>query len=131
MSLVKSLKTFIDTMLTGTSYASVDIAFGQRPQGSNLQFITYSITSDKPAAIGGGMSFATVEIDFMSENAETAMDMAEEFTDNLTNNGTYDSIVYHAIVDQHFLMQDPTIGASEEAQPHTCTVSLDIYYERA
>lgn len=130
MSFLSSLKTFIDGRMNTTSYASVESAFGQRPQGSDLQFITYMMLSDRPVCIGSDISLASVTIDFMAENAETALDMAVDFTASLPTSGTYGSVEYQAIIDQHWVMQEPTIGTSDEATIHTCTVSLDIYYER-
>ena len=131
MSLIKSLKTFISGRMTGTTYAAAPISFGARAQDTALPAITYQVLSDSPITIGPTRTgFASVEINFINLKAQDAVDMAEEFTDNLTDSGTYDTVIYQAILDKHFVLQEPIIGNSEEAEPFICSVSLEIYYTR-
>jgi len=127
-TLNKTLKLFIDDIKTGSAPST----FGFRAQQTAVPAITYSILQDTQATIGTlGMGFASVEITFIALSAEDADSAAKVFEEDLPIiEKTYDTITFHSVISQHYVLNQPTQGAGDEAEPYSATLYLDIYYER-
>lgn len=124
----KSVKLFIDDIKTGTAPST----FGFRAQQTAVPAITYSVLQNNPATISTlGMGFASIEVTFIAQSAEEADAAAALFEEDLpVIEKTYDTITFHTVISQHYVLNQPTQGAGDEAEPYSATLYLDIYYER-
>ena len=127
-TLTKSVKLFIDATKTGTA----PVTFGLRVQQTPLPAITYSVLQNNQATIDTeGMGFASVEVTFIAQSAEEADAAAAVFEEDLPSaEVTYDTITFYSVISQHYVLNQPTQGAGDEAEPYSATLYLDIYYER-
>jgi hypothetical protein len=77
------------------------------------------------------MGFASIELTFIAQSAEDADSQARVFEADLpTAEETYDTITLHSVISQHYILNQPSQGAGDEAEPYSATLYLDIYYER-
>jgi len=130
-----NLAQAIRTMLQGMNNAVVDdanIIYGTRNQFTSLPAVTYQINDNETLTIGATavdtLRRAQVTIKSYAKSSEDAVAMGTEVEDNLSS-GTYNSIDFCAVLNKNSVLEEPTGGFGEEANPYVVTTTSEIYYK--
>lgn len=125
-----SLPQAIKTMLQGaTGVSSSNITYGTRNEFSTYPAVTFTITSNETVAIGSTpLKKCEVNIRSIAETAESAQTTAEAVEDELVE-GTYNSILFDAIVKKNSVLEASPNGYGDETLPFVCITTAEIYYQ--
>lgn len=125
-----SLPQAIKTMLTGTTgVSSSNITYGTRNEFATLPAIAFTINSNETVAIGATpLRKCEVSIRSVAQTAETAQTTAEAVQAQLVE-GTYNSILFDAIVKKNSVLEESPNGYGDETLPFICTTTAEIYYQ--
>ena len=105
------------------------ISYGYRPQNDALPAVTFTLSGDAAASVGGT---PLRQVDLRVNGiAETALGAAEliPLIRAACAVGTYDTKAIHAVVFTAEELADPVTGISDEQEPSIATVSATVYYQ--
>jgi hypothetical protein len=127
MSLPQAIRSMIDD-ISPTVPAS-RITYGTRNEFGDLPAVTYMISENETLTTGSSpLKKCKVIINSVADTAEEAQSVAEVVEGQL-DTGTYNSIVFCAIVNMNSVLQEPTSSLGEETNPFICVTTADIYYQ--
>ncbi len=128
-----SLPQAIKTMLHGISNSVVPdarITYGTRNQDTALPAIVYHIEEHDTSTIGSTpIRYVKVMIQSIAETAEESQEVAET-VELALGKGTYNSIVFHAVLNMNSILQPSDLGYGEETEPFITQTTADIYYKK-
>lgn len=124
-----SLPQAIKTMLQGVAgVANTEVTYGTRNQFAKLPAITYLITSNDTVAINKSLKQCKVTINSVNQTAESAQAIAELVELQLVA-GTYNTIVFQAVLNQNSILQESFTSLGDETSPFVCITTADIFYK--
>ena len=124
-----SLPQAIKTMLQGVAgVANGEVTYGTRNQFAKLPAITYLITSNDNVAINKSLKQCKVTINSVNQTAESAQAIAELVEAELVA-GTYNTIVFQAVLNQNSILQESFSSLGDETSPFVCITTADIFYK--
>ena len=124
-----SLPQAIKTMLQGVAgVANTEVTYGTRNQFAKLPAITYLITSNDTVAINKSLKQCKVTINSVNQTAESAQAIAELVELELVA-GTYNTIVFQAVLNQNSILQESFTSLGDETSPFVCITTADIFYK--
>jgi hypothetical protein len=127
MSLPQAIRSMIDD-ITPTVPPS-RVTYGTRNEFGDLPAVTYMISENETLTTGSSpLKKCKVIINSVADTAEEAQSIAEDVEGQL-DTGTYNSIVFCAIVNMNSVLQEPTSSLGEETNPFICVTTADIYYQ--
>ena len=119
----------IKTMLQGVAgVANGEVTYGTRNQFAKLPAITYLITSNDNVAINKSLKQCKVTINSVNQTAESAQAIAELVEAELVA-GTYNTIVFQAVLNQNSILQESFSSLGDETSPFVCITTADIFYK--
>lgn len=129
MNLAQSIRTMLLDM-DNAKIADANIIYGTRNQFTALPAITYQIMDNETLTIGGTDTLrrAQVMIRSYAKSSEDAVDLGYEVEENL-DSGTYNSIEFCAVLNKNSVLEEPTSGFGEEANPYCVITTSEIYYK--
>lgn len=125
-----SLPQAIKTMIQGVNTVANDrVTYGSRNQFATLPAIAFQIDSNETMTVGSTpLKKAEISIRSIAETAEAAQATAELVQAELVT-GTYNSIVFQAIVKKNSVLEESPSGYGDETVPFICVTSAEIYYK--
>lgn len=106
-----------------------NITYGNRNQSGTLPAISFKIISNETMTIGATpLRKAVVEITTTAATSEEADDIGDDVEAALVT-GTYETIVFSAILNMNSVLQEPENGEGEENEPFLNITTIDIYYK--
>lgn len=125
-----SLPQAIKTMVQGASgVANANITYGTRNELGTFPAVTITINSNETVAIGSKpLKKCEISIRSVAETAESAQTIAEAVEAQLVE-GTYNSILFDAIVKKNSVLEASPNGYGDETLPFVCTTTAEIYYQ--
>jgi hypothetical protein len=126
MSLPQAIKTMIQGV-AGVNNA--EVTYGSRNQFATLPAIAYQIDSNETMTVGSSpLKKAEVSIRSVAATAQQAQEIAELVEGEL-DTGTYNSIVFQAIVKKNSVLEESPSGYGDETVPFICVTTAEIYYK--
>lgn len=126
MSLPQAIKTMIQGV-AGVNNA--EVTYGSRNQFATLPAIAYQIDSNETMTVGSSpLKKAEVSIRSVAATAQKAQEIAELVEGELVT-GTYNSIVFQAIVKKNSVLEESPSGYGDETVPFICVTTAEIYYK--
>lgn len=130
-----NLAQAVRTMLLGMDNNVVqdsNIIYGTRNQFTSLPAVTFQINDNETLTIGESavdtIRRAQVTIKSYAKSSEDAVAMGTEVEDNLSA-GTYSTVDFMAVLNKNSVLEEPTGGFGEEANPYVVTTTSEIYYK--
>jgi hypothetical protein len=128
-----SIESAVRTMLTGYGSLTVPddrITHGYRLQSSALPAITFELDQTQYESIATNsdpLQSATVELRLIANTSEEALSY-ETAIRGAIRTGTFNSIVFRAVVLQGRQLESPVVADGDEAQPAQLMFRFDVYY---
>jgi len=125
-----SLPQAIQTMIQGVAgINNTEVTYGSRNQFATLPAIAYQIDSNETMTVGSSpLKKAEVSIRSVAATAQQAQEIAELVEGELVT-GTYNSIVFQAIVKKNSVLEESPSGYGDETVPFICVTTAEIYYK--
>lgn len=125
-----SLPQAIRSMLNGVTGVNLaEITYGTRNEFESLPAVAYVIDENETMTIGTNpLQRCKVTIKSVAQTAEAAQALGEAVEAEL-DTGTYNSIVFEAIVNKNSVLQEGSTGLGEETNPFVCVTTAEIYYK--
>jgi hypothetical protein len=125
-----SLPQAIKTMIQGVAgINNTEVTYGSRNQFATLPAIAYQIDSNETMTVGSSpLKKAEVSIRSVAATAQQAQEIAELVEGELVT-GTYNSIVFQAIVKKNSVLEESPSGYGDETVPFICVTTAEIYYK--
>lgn len=125
-----SLPQAIKTMIQGVAGVNnTEVTYGSRNQFATLPAIAYQIDSNETMTVGSSpLKKAEVSIRSVAATAQQAQEIAELVEGELVT-GTYNSIVFQAIVKKNSVLEESPSGYGDETVPFICVTTAEIYYK--
>jgi hypothetical protein len=128
-SLPHAIKTMLENNIANGTVPDANITYGNRNQSGSLPAISFKIISNETMTIGGTpLRRATVEVTATAATAEEADDLGDTIEAAFII-GTYETIVFSAILNMNSVLETPTNGEGEENEPFLNITTTDIYYK--
>jgi hypothetical protein len=128
-SLAHAIKTMLENNIANGTVPDANITYGNRNQNGTLPAISYKIISNETMTIGSApLKKASVEVTVTAATAEEADDLGDDVEAAFVT-GTYESIVFSAVLNMNSVLQEPTNGEGEENEPFLNITTTDIYYK--
>jgi hypothetical protein len=126
MSLPQAIKTMIQGV---TGVNNNHVTYGTRNEFATLPAITYQIDSNETMTVGSSpIKKAEISIRSVAATAQEAQEIAQLVEAELTT-GTYNSIVFQAIVKKNSVLEESPSGYGDETVPFICVTTAEIYYK--
>ena len=128
-SLPHAIKTMLENNISNGVVPDANITYGNRNQNGTLPAISFKILSNETLTIGPTpLRKATVEVTATAATAEEADDLGDDIEAAFVT-GTYETLVFSAVLNMNSVLQEPTNGEGEENEPFLNITTTDIYYK--
>lgn len=125
----------VRTMLTAGTTLSANpvpvpdsrVTHGYRLQTSALPAVTYSVDSKQEAELGAEIMQAQVTVNSIAATSADALSLAEKVRTALVK-GTYDGLVFCAVMITNEMLEPETVGLGDEQEPATAMTVATIYW---
>lgn len=125
----------VRTMLTAGTTLSANpspvpdsrVTHGYRLQTSALPAVTYSVDSKQEAELGSEIMSAQVTVNSIANTSAEALAVAEKVRAALVT-GTYDTLVFGAVIITNEMLEPETVGLGDEQEPATAQTVATIYW---
>ena len=125
----------VRTMLTtGTTLSASPVpvpdsrvTHGYRLQTTALPAVTYSVDSEAEAELGAQIMQAQVTVNSIAATSAEALSLAEKVRTALAK-GTYDGLVFCAVMITNEMLEPETVGLGDEQEPATAMTVATIYW---
>lgn len=130
-----TIEQAVRSMLTASTTLSANpvpvpderVTHGYRLQESILPAVTYTVDTREDAAVGGETQISQVTVTSIAETSEDALAVAAKVRNALVT-GTYNSIVFDAVMVTADGLQPEVVGLSDEQEPSQAVTQAIIYW---
>lgn len=127
-----SLEAAIRAMLINGSTISLvpdaRVTHGYRLQDSVLPAITFEVTSDERTTVKATQRSCEIEVRSIAVEAVDALAIAAQVRSAITT-GTFGGYSVKAVIFGSTILQQPSVGEGDEAQPAEAVTTATIHYE--
>lgn len=128
-----SLESAAREMLTSSSAITLvtdpKITHGFRLQETTLPAITFELQETQLRTLGTNpLRSAVMQISCVADSTLDAIAIGNQVR-SAARSGTFDAIQFHAVVEQGFAVEPPTVADGDEAQPATYTLTFTLTYQ--
>ena len=129
-----SIETAVrDMLITGTTLSTAGIpdtrvTHGYRLQDTVLPACTFEVDRDEIITIGSNpLRTATVEVRIIADTTNDALGFITPLRNKCVP-GTYDTLVFDAVIDRGHAIEGNTVGDGDESNPAELTYTFEIIY---
>ena len=129
MSIEKSVR---DVLLDVASVADENISYGVVKESATFPNITFEIISKEPMSIGTDhLHKMVIEVrtaDYNAQSVATIYEQVEQAFENSIGE-TFDDYTFDVLINASSIIQSPSIGPGDEAEPFVATTVVEILYK--
>lgn len=128
MSIHQAIRTMLQS-IPNVDIPDANIFYGSRNQFASFPSVVYTVTDHMTLTIGESpLKSCMVTIKSVQPVAEDALSLAA-LVEAALDPGTYNTIVFDAVLNKNTILEEPTSGFGEETNPFVATTIAQVYYK--